>query len=281
LPDLDGHSRRIRDLERREINYTNVGNVTQELGLNIGPLTILALALFGEGSFINTRLRNPSSYIVRERPNTGTTEEGTYTNVGYSNNCVSSMPLAYLTGNIWQRCWNDQESSHERGIIYQVNRFISLFASKTQIQTALTAGTFLANKTWLVPDGNSRITHNMSGTILVDHGVPTIRTSLSMAGIIVGSVLLGAHLLGLLALALYSFIKKPFAPWLGAEIMVKADTVYAEVLGATEGDKQWNNAAATLEGFVGDERAKNEVGRMAFGAPSGLSTKKERKLEGQ
>jgi hypothetical protein len=32
LPDLDGHSRRIRDLERRETNYTNVGNVTPELG---------------------------------------------------------------------------------------------------------------------------------------------------------------------------------------------------------------------------------------------------------
>ncbi|KAH4014496.1 hypothetical protein HBI70_177560 [Parastagonospora nodorum] len=120
----------------------------------------------------------------------------------------------------------------------------------------------------------------MSRTILVDHGVPTIRTSLSMAGIVVGSVLLGAHLLGLLALALYSFIKKPFSLWLGAEIMVKAGTAYAEVLGAAEGDKQWKNAAAACKGFVGDERAGNEVGRMAFGAPTGLSTKKERNFEG-
>ncbi|KAH5257723.1 hypothetical protein HBI70_177570 [Parastagonospora nodorum] len=118
LPDLDGHSRQIRDLERRETNDTYVGNVTQELGSNIGPLTTLALALFGEGPFIDTRLRSPSAYVVRERPNTGTTEEGTYSNEGYSNKCVSSMPLAYLTGNIWQRCWNDQESSYERGIIY-------------------------------------------------------------------------------------------------------------------------------------------------------------------
>ncbi|KAH3995464.1 hypothetical protein HBH68_165930 [Parastagonospora nodorum] len=108
----------------------------------------------------------------------------------------------------------------------------------------------------------------------------TIRTSLSMAGIIVGSVLLSAHLFGLLALAIYSFIKKPFSHWLGAEIMVKAGTAYAEILGATEGDKQWRNAAAACKGFIGDERAENEVGRMAFGAPMGLSTKKERRFEG-
>ncbi|KAH3907891.1 hypothetical protein HBI56_152140 [Parastagonospora nodorum] len=62
--------------------------------------------------------------------------------------------------------------------------------------------------------------------------------------------------------------------------MVKAGTAYAEILGATEGDKQWRNAAAACKGFIGDERAENEVGRMAFGAPMGLSTKKERRFEG-
>jgi hypothetical protein len=189
------------------------------------------------------------------------------------------MPLAYLMGNSWKGCWTDRDSSYERGIIYQVNTFVSFFTAETQAQMALTVGAFLANKAWLAPDGTSRITYDMSRTIYVDHGVPTIRTSLSMAGIIVGSVLLGAHLLGLLALALYSFIRKPFVPWLGAEIMVKAGTAYAEVLGAAEGDTQWKKAAAACKGFVGDERAGNEVGIMAFGAPAGLNTKKDRKFE--
>jgi hypothetical protein len=282
LPDVDkwGHSHRTRTLERRETNDTYVGNVTQKLGSNIGPLTSLALALFGEGSFIDTRLGNPSAYVVRERPDTGLTEKGTYTYKGYSNNCISSMPLAYLMGNSRMGCWTDRDSSYERAIIYQVNTFVSFFTAETQAQMALTAGAFLANKAWLAPDGTSRITHDMSRTIYVDHGVPTIRTSLSMASIIVSSVLLGAHLLGLLALALYSFIRKPFVPWLGAEMMVKAGTAYAEVLGAAEGDTQWKEAAAACKGFVGDERAGNEVGRMAFGAPAGLNTKKDREFEG-
>jgi hypothetical protein len=243
-------------------------------------LTTVALALFGEGSFIDTRLRNPSAYVIRERPGTGINDDGTYTDEGYSYNCISSTPLAFLSETPGMGCWDDRQLSSERGVIFQVERFISLFAGEARTQAALTAGAFLANKAWLAPDGSSRLRQDVSRTILVDYGVPTIKTSLSMAGIIVGSVLLGAHLLGLLALALYAFVQKPFVPWLGAEIMVKAGMEYAEILGAAEGEKQWNNAAATCKGFVGDEKAGNEVGRLAFGAPTGLTTKKGKKFEG-
>jgi len=280
LPNLVKYSRRTQNLERREINDTYVGNITQELGSNIGPLTTVALALFGEGSFIDTRLRNPSAYVIRERPDTGTTDNGTYTDEGYSYNCMSSTPLAFLSETPGMGCWDDRQLSYERGVIFQVERFISLFAEEARIQAALTTGAFLANKAWLAPDGSSRLRQDISRTILVDHGVSTIKTSLSMAGIIAGSVLLGAHLLGLLALALYAFVQKPFVPWLGAEVMVKAGIAYAEVLGASEGEEQWINAAAACKGFVGDEKAGSEVGRMAFGAPTGLTTKKDRKFEG-
>lgn len=212
LPNLDKYSRRTRNLERRETKDTYAGNITQELGSNIGPLTSVALALFGEGSFIDTRLRNPSAYVIRERPDTGTTGDGTYTDECYSYNCISSTPLAYLTDTTGMVCRDDRQSSYERGIIFQVERFISLFAEEAQAQMTFTAGAFLANKAWLAPDGSSRLRQDISRAILADRGVPTIRTSLSMAGIIVGSVLLGAHLLGLLALALYAFVQKPFVP---------------------------------------------------------------------
>jgi hypothetical protein len=103
LPEVDewdySVSHRIRNLERRGSNDTYVDNVAQVVGLNIGLLTSLALALFSEGSFIDTRLSNPSAYIVRERPDTSQTEDinkNTCKNKGYSNNWVSSMPLAYL-----------------------------------------------------------------------------------------------------------------------------------------------------------------------------------------
>jgi hypothetical protein len=286
LPEVDERgysvSHRTQTPERRGTNDTYVGNVTQVVGSNTGPLTSLALALFGEGSFIETRLSNPSVYIVRERPDTGRTEvinNNVYRNKGYSNNCVSSMPLAYLMENFRKRCWTDRESSYEGGILDQVQQLMSFFTSESQTQMALTTGAFLANKAWLAPDG-TYLARDMSRTISVDHGVPTIKTSLSLPGIIVGSVLSGAHLFGLWALALYAFIKKPFAQQLGAEIMVKAGTAYAEVLRATEGDAQWKNAAAACRGFVGDERAGSEVGRMAFGARAGLDRKRDRKFEG-
>jgi hypothetical protein len=286
LPEVDemGYtvSHRTQNPERRQTNDTYVGNVTQVVGSNTGPLTSIALALFGEGSFIETRLSNPSAYIVRERPDPGRTEDinnDTYRHKGYSNNCVSSMPLAYFMGNFGKRCWTDRDSSYERGILDQVQQLMSFFTSESQMQMVLTAAAFLANKVWLAPDG-TYLTRDRSRSISVDHGVPTIKTSLTMSGIIVGSVLLGAHLFGLWALALYAFIKKPFAQWLGAEIMVKAGTAYAEVLCAAEGDAQWKNAAAACRGFVGDERACDEVGRMAFGASAGLDRKRDRKFEG-
>jgi hypothetical protein len=144
---------------------------------------------------------------------------------------------------------------------------------------ALTAATFLANKAWLAPDG-TYLARDMSRIIYVEHGVPMIKTSLSVPGIIVGSVLLNAHLSGLLALALYAFFKKSFAQWLGAEIMVKTETAYAEVLCAAKGDAQWKNAVMACRGFVEDERAGDEVGRMAFGASAGLDSKRDPKSAG-
>jgi hypothetical protein len=66
----------------------------------------------------------------------------------------------------------------------------------------------------------------------------------------------------------------------GSETMVKAKTAYVEVFCAAEGDAQWKNAAVACRGFVGDERAGDEVGRMAFGASAGLDSKRDPKFEG-
>jgi hypothetical protein len=274
-----GYKLRTRSLKRRETNDTYTGNVTQELGSNIGPLASLALALFGESSFIETRLADPSAYVVTQRPLKGPTEQRKFQSADFSDNCVSAMPLAYLIGLSQTVCWTDRESSSEDDIVSQANTLISYFASETSARMALTMGAFLANKAWLAPDGND-YAYRTSRSIIVDRGVPTIKTSISMVGIIVGSILLGAHLLGLLALALYTFNKKPFAPWLGAEIMVKAGTAYTEVLGAAEVDKQWKKAVSSCKGYIGDEKPSYDVGRMAFGTPAGLSTVRDRKYEG-
>jgi hypothetical protein len=115
--------------------------------------------------------------------------------------------------------------------------------------------------------------------VAVDPGIAITKTTMTMVEIIIGSIFLGAYLLGLLALAIYAVYGKPFMPWLGAEIMIKAGMAHAEILSAAEGDKQWKHTIAACPGFVGDEKPEDNVGRIAFGAAATLSRSQGRQFE--
>ncbi|KAF2742273.1 hypothetical protein M011DRAFT_374460, partial [Sporormia fimetaria CBS 119925] len=108
-----------------------------------------------------------------------------------------------------------------------------------------------------------------------------IKTSIPFVGMIVGSVLLGAHLLGLLMLVLYACFMQPWTSWLGSEVMISMGATYADVLSAAEGKKQWRQAAAACPGFIGDETPDEEIGRLAFGARPDVKTRiKVRRRDG-
>jgi hypothetical protein len=259
--------------DKRATNETYAGNVTQNIGGNVGPLTRVGLALFGEGSFIERHISNPSAFIAN-RP---VTQIDGSRRKDWSENCISTMPLDFAISPNGYGCLSDRDYADENSIISSVSDLVVFFAQEGSAQSALTVAAFLANKEWLNPSLLRGSTQTRR--VYIDPGIPVSTTNLSMLEIIVGSVFLGAHLLGLLALAIYAFYAKPFMPWLGADFMVKAGTVHADILSAAEGDKQWKQTLAACPGFVGDDRPTDDVGRIAFGAKAAVSRLRDKKFE--
>jgi hypothetical protein len=259
--------------DKRATNETYAGNVTQSIGPHVGPLTRVGLALFGEGSFFERHMSNPSAFVVN-RPAAPT--DGSFSQ-DWSENCMSIIPLGFAISPYSSGCLSDWNYASERSITGSVSELVLFFSQETSAQSALTVATFLANKEWLNPTS----LHGPIGTrrVYIDPGIPVNKTNLSKLEIIIGSAFLGAHLLGLLALAIYAFFGRPFMPWLGADFMVKAGTVHADILSAAEGDKQWKQTLAACPGFVGDERPTDNVGRIAFGAKVAVSTLRDKKFE--
>ncbi|KAI4660901.1 uncharacterized protein J4E79_005469 [Alternaria viburni] len=258
--------------EKRATNETYAGNVRQPIGNHIGPLTAIGLALFGEGSFIERRVSNPSAFLV-DRPEVD--DEVWFRNFG--NNCLGNMPLNFAIGG---PCLRDYDYQSEVDVLGRVRQLAAFFDSERSASRAFTVAAFLANKEWLNPSQFHRWGgFDQSRNVYVDTGVPTKKTYIALWGVITGSVFLGLHLLGLLVLALYAFWMRPFTPWLGAEFVVKAGTAHADILSAAEGDKQWKQTVSACPGFVGDEKPTDDVGRIAFGATAALSTARDKKFE--
>ncbi|KNG51545.1 hypothetical protein TW65_01213 [Stemphylium lycopersici] len=265
---------------KRATNATTYpGDVLQRVGKNLGPLTTLGLALFGEGSFIETSFTNLSSYIPN-RPVDPETLENRFTSPLTSGNCMFLSPMIFFDQRYGDPCIRDWDVKYDSGVIGLVDNFLGAFGSLDETHQALTMAASLANKIWFSGmKAGSSLNYRNTRTLKVDPGVKTIKTDLSVVRIIFGSLLVGAHLLGLLALVIYSVIQQPFVPWLGSTVMVKAGTAYAEILSAAEGDKQWKDNTAACAGFIGDQNADGDRGKMTFGAVAGLSTKSLRKYE--
>jgi hypothetical protein len=189
------------------------------------------------------------------------------------------MPLSYaMISSEWE-CLPDSNHRDEEAVLGTVRKWVASFTQESSAREALTVGAFLANKEWLDQARSYRYGYRHKRRVAVDPGITIKKTTITIVEIIIGSIFLGAHLLGLLVLAIYAVYGKPFMPWLGGEAMVKAGTVYADILSAAEGDKQWKQTMAACPGFVGDERPTDSVGRIAFGAVAGLSRSHGKKFE--
>lgn len=277
-PTGDGFAETSITEAKRAAQVAYPGDALQQVGNNLGPLTTLGLALFGEGSFVDTRLTNPSSYIPN-RPVAPETLEDGYTGLSSSGNCLFLSPMTFFgQGNLeTNSCIRDWALDSQSNVISVVEDFLGTFGSLDQTHQALTMAASLANKVWFSGvKADPSLTFGTTRKLDVDPGVKTIKTDLSAAKVIAGSLLVGTHLLGLLALV-YSVAKRPFVPWLGSMVMVKAGTAFAEILSAAEGDNQWKENSAVCSGFIGDEKPDNNQGRVAFGAVAGVGTRHLRK----
>lgn len=262
------------DLPRkRASNATglNYGNMTLFQVPNPGPLTKVALALFGYGSYIHRHLTDPASQMLDLIPSwEGGPEERHPTGT-----CTVLQPLNGLSDDRGLRCLRDSELLGESEIRFRATGWIKTFASPDTMRISIETAAFLANKAWF-----KRLSFARFGRqVYFDDGVSFSKVSVSALGVIAVSVLLGAHLFGLLALALYAFWMKPWASHLGSEVMIRMGASYAEVLGTAKGEYQWMQTADACPGFIGDERSGGSVGLMRFGAAPSLSRTSERRFE--
>lgn len=180
-------------------------------GKNRGPLLAVAIALFGEGSFVSDRLRHPEAYIepntkqeLAENPALGACVEqapfvgllhipgSTYghTDVGSSNIGVC------VTNSAAQDLYSLQLQCSDYARLFMLDKGGGVY-THGEVTQAFASAIYLANEVW------SLSAFQPGFTVNYDHGSDMIVPHISTAGIVLVSILLAACLVCLLCLAVY------------------------------------------------------------------------------
>ncbi|KAL4868288.1 hypothetical protein BDV12DRAFT_197342 [Aspergillus spectabilis] len=143
-----------------------------------GPLFKIAMALFGQGSFIASRAQHPEAYAGTATPNWDETPPWPIN----SGACIDLAPVGRLLKDV-QAVW-----------VY------SFMDDTERLENAFTSAAFLANK--------ARLEHDFGGwsglDVSYDMGADTQVPAISTAGVVVVSALLGLRVAALLGLGVYA-----------------------------------------------------------------------------
>ncbi|KAL4955506.1 hypothetical protein BDW69DRAFT_160697 [Aspergillus filifer] len=247
---------------------------TYELG-NRGPLLTLALALFGEGSFVASRARNPSAYattILAE----GEDDEGAYR--WSPDICIDTFPLgwlfsAHLSSSETNACISNRGGKEEEWKVAQeIGRWLANFKGRDEdLSKTFTAAAFLANREWIKYRVSDRYDRTL--TVSLDSGADTQVPSISLAGVIVISTLLGIHVLSLLALGLYSVWSPRWTSTLDSFAMMRmgADILPELPMHLSIGTHKVE-VLDSAPGFVGDAAQGERVGKLGVGATAPIKS---------
>ncbi|KAK4554813.1 hypothetical protein LTR86_007961 [Recurvomyces mirabilis] len=238
---------------------------------NKGPLLTIAMALFGEGSFIDERTSYPETFI---ESNDSSLPDGT---------CVDYAPLQFLQQVTYG--YSDWTQGH-RCIVNNATKSqvdlddgISLWLRTFQVidvptmGNAFDAAAFLATKAWLenqIPNSGRTL------SVSIDLGVDTQVPAISVAGIVFISTLLAIFLLSLLAMAIFSSMHVRWTSQLDAFAMMRVGAAVGSHVPFMVGRKQ--NQIAVLDrlpGWIGDEQVDHDRGSLGIGARAALQ--KDRK----
>ena len=267
---IDPKSEQAQHLYRRAANMSYVDDDPRYEQSNMGPLAFVTIALFGRWSFLETRMTNASRFVFPSNDTFGTPE---------GDACIYKYPLGSWMNHA---CIRYSASDTEHSIYYQVQNFLDPFfrgpKELSDLEDSLNHALYMANKLWL---GRSTDDYLSRGPLLVgrDPGIPTIKPKISQAGVVAGSILLAAHLMGLLLLTVYVLVAKPWSSTMGAEVMLKMGMVYSDELARPHYEREWKETLDKLPGYIGDERPGEEIGRLGLGAPAGLSRRAGRRFE--
>lgn len=250
----------------------SAANATAELlsNVNKGPLLTIALALFGVGSFIDTR-QGSEAYISTLDNNLG-------------NICLELVPFIPLVRGLLDQysAWDPLDPC----LLYsgfwepefQVASYLWAFVynewdgfDSERIENAFSTAAFIANEAWMtskLPDPSFSVEYDLGA----DTEIPVI----SLAGIVLISTLLGLYLLGVLSMALYGASVARWTNTLDAFAMMR--------VGAATGDRvpllvcedvDQVHALDKMPGSFGDATGgQGAVGELAIGAQTPLDGKR-------
>ena len=249
-----------KDLSNATDNISN-STLSLERVVNKGPLLTTSLALFGEESFIASRLAHPEAYIFPDgigdvkcvdltpvqgllRSETGVAEAGNNIGDCLSNTAFSVEDLQSQLAAFVKSLYYDGEGGK-------------------LIENAFEAAAFLANEAWLMNNDVAK-----TFTVNYDLGENSEVPVISDGGIVTVSVLLMLYLCSLLAMAVYSAWGPRWTKELDAFAMMRIGASMAgrfPLLAANEADKI--RALDDTPGWIGDAMAgETKVGELALGA---------------
>ncbi|PLB48356.1 hypothetical protein P170DRAFT_438020 [Aspergillus steynii IBT 23096] len=209
------------------------GKFLLELVPGKGPLALLAVALFGEGSFLDTRLK-PTVNITRSS----------------GLECVEYGPMAFSAS---FGCLNDSPMNGNMHVY-----FLQTLAKKESFDQGL----MLANMAIL-----SDMDNLWKGIpVEIQSVAPITKPAISKLSMIVFSSLLGTYLILLLALSCWASVRIGWTDSLDAYAMLKmgstlaTDPFYSEVIRKTN-----EKVLDKLPGWVGDQDPEETMGKLAVG----------------
>lgn len=237
------------------------------------------MALFGEGSFIQSRIANPEAYaatVVRDTNNTNIDDH-----FGWPINaqtCIDMAPLSHLlaegsyvsTHIDGDYCiLNDAGGPNSTYLDTEIVSWISNFNyENTVVTNAFQSAAFLANHAWMLNDLYS----GRSLSVSFDMGVDTQAPAISRAGLILISVLLGLYLVILLLLAVYATWSPRWTAQLDSFAMMRIGGVIADKVPLLVGRGiDQIKVLDEIPGWIGDQAGDNErMGVLGLGAQDKL-----------
>ena len=275
---------------RRSLYNSSVGmsNSSKILGNvpNKGPLLNIAMALFGESSFIATRWQHPEIYLMNETY--ASIDEAISQGINedvFDPRCVDLEPLmGLLMGPSWQ------ESSESRGLYpgciengnnqddvlqRQIEQWMLSLANgfpSDVIANAFEAAAFLANEAWLIQSVTQP-----SLFVSYDLGADTETLVISKGGVILISLLWLVYLTAMLALAVYSARTPVWTSNLDAFAMMRIGAAISSDISLVY--VQGSDKVEFLDerpGWIGDATGGHgAIGELGLGANTALTKKRK------
>ncbi|KAL9622815.1 MAG: hypothetical protein Q9160_002934 [Pyrenula sp. 1 TL-2023] len=260
-------------------NYMNNG--VPALGLstviNKGPLLTVTMALFGEGSFLQTRLTHPAAYYgIDTSEYDEDRSKAPPTNIGA---CIDLAPLGslldddigqHVIGNNVDYCIKNTDggtggTTIERDMVFWIENFRY---RPERLSNAFTASLFLANQAWMFEGATSG---HRSLRVSYDEGADTEVPVMSTRAVILISVLLGIDLIALFLLALYASWWPRWTGQLDAFTMMRVGAAVAENVPLKVGrSTDQIQVLDGLPGWMGDageaeDGQEPKIGELALG----------------